>query len=218
MTPAGAGAPERVGEQVYQILRERILTGRLAPGGRLSVPAISRELGVSRSPVREAVLRLGRDGLVREEFNRGAAVPSFDAAHLVSLYEAREALEGMAARLAVAHFDASTRRDMLAVLTEHQEVVHSGDAERHIELDGEFHRLVRQCARSPVLGAMLEQIQDQVVVAMRWTSVTGGVGPAVDDHRAVFAALASGDPDRAETAARRHIARLTDLLRKKATS
>ena len=89
---------ERVGERVHRLLRDRILTGAIPPGFRLSVPAIARELGVSRSPLRDAVLQLVREGLAEETFNRGAVVRLMSREHLISLYDAREALEGMAAR------------------------------------------------------------------------------------------------------------------------
>lgn len=203
----------RVGDRVHATLRRRILTGGLPPGSRLSVPAIARELGVSRSPVRDAVLRLEREGLAEETFNRGAVVPSPDRRHLVSLYEAREALEGAAARLAAPRMDHLARRTMLALLQEHREVVSAQDFDRHIEVDAAFHRQVRAVARSPVITRMLEEVQGQVMLAMRWTSVSGGLDNALSDHVAIFEALAAGDAPASETAARQHIARLTDLLR-----
>jgi DNA-binding GntR family transcriptional regulator len=91
------GGSERVGEAVYRQLRQWILDGRLPPGARLSVPALARELGVSRSPVRDAVLHLVREGLGQETLNRGAVVRTIGRQELANLYEAGEALEGMAA-------------------------------------------------------------------------------------------------------------------------
>jgi DNA-binding GntR family transcriptional regulator len=216
---AGDGAsplvdsPERVGERVYRALRDRILTGALPPGSRLSVPALARELGVSRSPVRDAVLQLVRDGLGEETFNRGAVVRQMSPEHLVSLYEAREALEGMTARLATDGFTPAVRRRMLALLEEHDEVAATQDLSRHVDVDAAFHREIRDAAGSPVLARMLEEIQGQVVLAMRSTSVSGGIANAVRDHRRIFEALASGDRDASERAAREHIARLRELLR-----
>lgn len=203
----------RVGEHVYRALRNRILTGDLPPGSRLSVPAIAREFGLSRSPLRDAVLQLVREGLAEETLNRGAVVRQFSREHLISLYEAREALEGMAARLATAGFSPAVRRRLLDLLAQHDEIVAAGDFTRHIDVDAAFHREIRQAASSPALARMLEEIQGQVMVAMRSTSVSGGMVQAVADHRRIFEALASGDPDTSEAAARRHIARLRELLR-----
>src|SRR5690625_4026277 len=204
---------ERVGDRVHRILRQRILDGVLVAGARLSVPALARELGVSRSPIRDAVLRLCREGLAQETLNRGAIIPYQDRATLVSLYQARAALEGAAARLAAERFTPALRRRMLAILTEHDAVAASGDFARHIELDAAFHREMREAAESPVVARMLDEVQGQVLLAMRSTSVTGGPSRAVEDHRRIFEALSTGDPDASEDAARAHVARLIDLRR-----
>ncbi|NEE00708.1 GntR family transcriptional regulator [Phytoactinopolyspora halotolerans] len=203
----------RVGERVYRALRHRIVMGELEPGERLSVPALARALGVSRSPVRDAVLQLVREGLAAETLNRGAIVASISRNDLVSLYEAREALEGMAARLATPNFTHELRRRLLTILTEHDEAVAGGDFDRHIEVDAAFHFQIRAAAGSPVIARMLDEIQGKVMIAMRSTSVSGGMDRAVQDHRRIFEAIAAGDPDASEAAARRHIARLTELLR-----
>jgi DNA-binding GntR family transcriptional regulator len=211
--PGHPEAGERVGERVYRALRDRILTGDLAPGARLSVPAIAREFGLSRSPLRDAVLQLVREGLAEETFNRGAVVRRPSRADLISLYDVREALEGMATRLATAGFTPALRRRLRDLLAEHDEVVEAGDFTRHIDVDAAFHREIRRAAGSPVLARTLEEIQGQVMLAMRSTSASGGMAQAVADHRRIFEALASGDPDAGEAAARRHIARLRELLR-----
>lgn len=203
--------PVRVGTSVYEFLRARILTGALPPGSRLAVPALAKELGVSRSPVRDAVLQLVREGLAIEEFNRGALVNIPTKASLVSLYHAREALEGMAARLAATVISDGALGELAAVLDVH-EAIDPDDFHRHIDLDARFHRQIRDAAASPVLVKMLEEIQGQVIVAMRSTNLSGGVRRATADHRAILDALTRHDPDAAEAAARNHISRLTGIL------
>lgn len=203
--------PVRVGTSVHELLRAKILTGELGPGSRLAVPALAKQLGVSRSPVRDAVLQLVREGLAIEEFNRGAIVYVPPRSALVSLYHAREALEGMAARLAAVSISAPEIDQLGAVLDEH-EAIDTTDFARHLELDARFHRLTRDATASPVLIRMLEEIQGQVIVAMRATNVTVGVRGATADHRAIFDALTRHDADAAEAAARAHISRLTGIL------
>lgn len=203
--------PVRVGTSVYEFLRAKILTGELPPGSRLAIPALAKELDVSRSPVRDAVLQLVREGLAVEEFNRGAVVYLPTHATLVSLYHAREAMEGMAARLAADAISGSTLDQLDAVLREH-ESIDPDDFARHIELDARFHRAIRDAATSPVLAKMLEEIQGQVIVAMRFTNLSGGVRRATADHRSILEALARHDVDAAESAARAHISRLTRIL------
>ncbi|MBK0419413.1 GntR family transcriptional regulator [Leucobacter sp. CSA1] len=203
--------PVRVGTSVYEELRARILTGELSSGARLTVPAIAKQLNVSRSPVRDAVLQLVREGLAIEEFNRGATVFIPSRASLVSLYHAREALEGMAARLAAARTTPEAVSELSLILDEH-EAIDPGDFARHIDLDARFHRRVRDLAGSPVLSRMLEEIQGQVIVAMRSTNLSGGVGRATAEHRAILEALVQQDPDAAERVARAHIVRLRRIL------
>ena len=206
------GGSERVGESVYRQLRQRILIGQLPPGSRLSVPAIARELGVSRSPVRDAVLHLVREGLGQETLNRGAVVRTFGREELANLYEAGEALEGMAARLAARLCGPALRRRLSELLVMHRQVAEASDVSRHIELDAAFHRELHTAAASPVLSRMLEEIHGQVMLATRSTRVTGGPAQAVEDHRDIVEAIVSGDADASEAAARRHMSRLRQLL------
>lgn len=205
--------PQRIGQHVHQMLRERIVTGAIRPGARLSVPALAGELGISRSPVREAVLRLVREGLAEEVYNRGAVVRLPGPAQLVSLYEVREPLEGMAARLAASNIDPESLVTLQEHLRRHRTVAANEDFRRHIEIDAAFHASIRQLAHNPLLERMLDEIQGQVMVAMRCTSVSGGMQQALTEHSDIVAALAAKDPDASERAARSHIARLTDRLR-----
>lgn len=202
-----------VSDAIYRHLRDRIVAGEVLPGSRLSVPALAQEYNVSRSPVREAVLRLVGTGIARQSRNAGAVVAPVDLAELVGVYEAREGLEWAAARLAATHRARGLRRRLLDLLTEHEQVAAAGDFTRHVALDAEFHRSIRQAAQSPLIESMLDDIQDRVMIAMRSTSVSGGMEQAVADHRRIFEAVIAGDVDEAGLAASAHIARLTALLR-----
>ena len=141
-----------------------------------------------------------------------------DLAELVGVYEAREGLEWVAARLAAAHQARGLRRRLLDILTQHEQVAAAGDFTRHVVLDAEFHRAIRQAAESRLIESMLDDIQDRVVIAMRSTSVRGGMHQAVADHRRIFEAVAAGDVAGAGRAASDHIARLTALLRASAVT
>jgi DNA-binding GntR family transcriptional regulator len=202
---------ERVGEAVYRQLRQWILDGRLPPGSRLSVPAIARELGVSRSPVRDAVLHLVREGLGQETLNRGAVVRTIGRQELANLYEAGEALEGMAARLAAHRCGPALRRRLSELLDMHRQVVVS-DVSRDLELEAAFHREIRTAAANPVLSRMLDEIHGQVMLATRASGVTGGLAHAVEDHGDVLEAILSGDVEASEAAARRHVSRLRKIF------
>lgn len=204
--------PERVGGWIYRELRRQILSGCLPPGSRLSVPALAREFGVSRSPVRDAVLHLVREGLGQETLNRGAVVRTFSREHLVSLYEAMEALEGQAARLAADRSLPAVHRQLTELVREHRLVAEATGLSRRVDVGDAFHREVWTAAASPVLSRMLEEIQGQLTLAIRSTSGDGGMVHAVDDHHEILEAIASGDPDGSEVAARRHVGRLRRVV------
>lgn len=215
-SPVGEDGP--VSDGIYRDLRDRIVAGEIAPGSRLSIPALAKQYRVSRSPVREAVLRLVATGIARQSLNAGAVVAPVDPAELVGVYEAREGLEWAAARLAASHQARGLRRKLLEILTEHEQVAAAGDFDHHVALDAAFHREVRRAAASPLVESMLDDIQDRVVIAMRSTSVSGGMQQAVADHRRIFEAIAAGHVEAAGVAASEHIARLTNLLRAGAPS
>jgi DNA-binding GntR family transcriptional regulator len=204
--------PERVGGWIYRELRRQILSGHLPPGSRLSVPAFAREFGVSRSPVRDAVLHLVREGLGQETLNRGAIVRTFSQEHVVSLYETMEALEGLAARLAADRSAPAVHRRLTDMVREHRLVVEVTGLHCRVDVGDAFHREVWTAADSPVLSRMLEEIEGQLTLAMRSTIVFGRTVHAVEDHHDILEAIASGDGDASEAAARRHVAQLRHVV------
>ncbi|PXY29025.1 hypothetical protein BAY59_15410 [Prauserella coralliicola] len=205
-------ARTRVADAVYERLREMIFAGELSPGARLSVPALAESLDVSRSPVRDAVLRLVQERLASEEPRRGAIVASVGLAELVSIYEIREVLEGLAARLAVENAGRKLVRALKEALDEHEAATRTADLAASTEADLRFHRLIREAAGNPEVIRLLDDVQTQVRLAMRTTTVTAGPRQAIDDHRAILTAIESGDAVAAEQAARAHIFRLRSVL------
>lgn len=206
--PVTARTDDRLGDTVYERLRDEILVGVLSPGSRLSVPALAERLTVSRSPVRDAVLRLTQERLAREEPRRGAVVAEVSLADLAALYEVREVMEGLAARLAVENAGRKFVDELAAAVASHEQVVAAADIAGHYVADTRFHQLIRQASGNDEVIRVLDDIQGRVRLAMRSTTVTAGPEQAVCDHRAILEAIRSGDPADAEAAARAHIARL----------
>lgn len=211
MTPVAAG--DVLAEQAYLRLREAILQRRIEAGTRLSVPEVARRLGISRSPAREAVARIAGDGLATMEPRRGAVVARITAADLREIYELREVLEGLAARLAAER----ARKEQLAELRElveaHRAAVGAGDVARHMDLDQAFHLAIRKAAGNRRLLEPLDRLQGQVRIAMDTTRRSpGGMPQALAEHEAILAALEAKDAARAEAEARAHIVRLRDAL------
>lgn len=205
---------DRITDTVYESLRNAIFSGALPPGTKLSVPALAEKLKVSRSPVREAVVRLTQDRLAFEAPRRGAVVAQITADELAQLYDVREVLEGVATRLATEHANARLHQRLNRIVTRHEEAVAAGDLDEHTRLDMQFHQLVREASGNPYVVRMLDDIQTQVRLAMVTTTVTGGPDLAVADHRAILEAITSGDAQKAENTAKQHVACLAAALRR----
>jgi DNA-binding GntR family transcriptional regulator len=199
--------PDRLIERVETMLREAIVSGRLAPGAHLSVPEIARQLGVSRTPAREALFALERSGLVKVRPRRGAVVVAGGQADLRELFELREALEGMAARLAALRMPESGVSALQETLERHQAAIEAGDLDAHVRFDQEFHHRIAVGSGNERLASSIEQLRDQTSVLVRVNSHRPG---AMDDgvlraHGRVARSIARRDGDQAESRIREHI-------------
>ena len=206
-------AGDALAEQAYVRLREAILDRSLPPGTRLSVPAVARRLGVSRSPAREAIARIAGDGLATLVPRKGAVVASITPADLLEIYELREVLEGLAARLAAERASADALAELDDLVARHRAAIEAGDVAGHMELDQAFHRAIRVAAGNGRLLEPLDRLQAQVRIAMGTTRHSpGGMPQAHAEHEGILAALRARDAERAEAAARAHIGRLRESL------
>jgi DNA-binding GntR family transcriptional regulator len=194
-------------DHVQEALREAIISGRFRSGDKLNERLLAAELGVSTTPVKEALQRLQIDGLVRIEPRRGAYV-RFNAAQAEQMMLARAALEGMIAR------EAAQRAgdDHLAALDRHiAEMDHAtgaGTVEQLIVLNEKFHDAIHLASGCAYLASLL----DGQRMYDRATRVALLDDPAerkraLHEHRAIARALADRDADRAERAMREHIIR-----------
>jgi len=198
---------ESLSARVEHQLRKAILAGELPPGARLSVPELARRLGVSRTPVRDAVAALERAGLAVARPRLGALVFGGGRDELVHLYELRGALDGLAARLAATRMEPAERDALRETMRRHTTAVKAKDTDAHIACDVEFHRLVRDGAHNPRLAEELGRLHDQILLVLRSTSSQpGAMGRGVlHDHNAILRAILADDPDAAEHAARAHV-------------
>lgn len=207
---------ERIVDWTFELLRTAIVDGELEPGARLSIPALAEQLTVSRSPVREAVQRLVSDGLAVEVPHRGAVVATYGAVELLPVYEIREFLEGLAARLAAERATPDELKEMRMSFDDHVAAIEAGDQQGHFERDAHFHALTRQAADNQWLEALLDQIRGKIQLAMATTSVSDGPDQALIEHRRILEAIESRDPNEAEAAARAHVLRLRMTLARRA--
>lgn len=203
---------QRVADNVHDMLRKAIIEGHLPPGSRLSVPLLAQQLDVSRSPVREAVQRLVQEGLATEEPHRGAGVAVLDPTQLVPLYEIREVLEGLAARLAAQHASEEELEQLRDAHREHAEALDRGEASHHAGLDLAFHAQLRAAAHNPELVSYLERVQGRIAIAILGGNPLVWSQHAIVEHQSILDAVLARDPAAAEAAARAHVQRVrTDI-------
>lgn len=201
--------PEVLTELVTERLRSAILSGALGPGTHLSVPEIARRLGVSRTPAREGLIMLEREGLVEPRSSAGMAVITGGRTEILDLLDIREGLEIMTVRRAAERMDEAAVAALRALVEEHEAIVARRDLAAHVRIDARFHAMIRDAAGNARLARQLLQIDQQLqVLNSRLSRARGWSGRAVvNDHRAIAEAIVARSPDAAEAALRAHIER-----------
>ncbi len=195
-------------EYVAHRIREAILKGYFKPGDRLDQTELAELLGVSRSPVRDALKRLAAEGLVTLHPHRGAMVAELSREELEEIYLIRRVLEGLAARLAVPKIDAE-RLNVLREILERMD--HTEDAEEWIELNYRFHHTIYQAANRPRLLEIIDNLRKTVGPYIRqYISSPEYRQQAQVSHWRIYQACAEKDPARAEEETVRHLQAVAD--------
>lgn len=196
-------------DQIVEAIRE----GQLAPGQRLVEADFAKTLGVARSTVREAFQRLEVEGLLSQERHRGFLVKILTRDHLREIYQIRETLDGLAARLATPEI----QRDCTE-LQQHAEALEKASAEGNLrdftQHNRAFHDLIRRKSGNALLFATLRSLDRSVYYfQFRLLVEHARVFETQHEHREIFEALRSGNADAAEEASRRHVRHaLAELL------
>lgn len=208
---ANFARPNLVRDEVYEHIKLEILTGKLPSGERLGEIALAERLGVSRTPVREAVQRLVQDGLIEVEANKGAKVRALSIAQIEETYAVREALDGLAARLAATHRTEADLLEMREVLRR-LETLPKSDYLAQVATDLEFHAAIANASGNTVLDGVLRGISETVTRVKQLTRETNQTKETRSDHRAILTAIEKRDPETAERAARAHVRRFQTLV------
>ncbi len=208
--PTGGGA-ETLAEQVYRKLSDAIVTGQLAPGSKISEPVLARQYGVSRGPLREALHRLQERGLITRSPNQGPRVITPTPKGLMELFVVREALEGLAARLAAVHATTEEIATLRAAVRDNARTL-DGLAEAAAHQDErnnqDFHSAVARCSRNPML---IDLLCGELYSLLRvYRGLAPGAQPrsrpAAVEHDRIVSAIEDRDPELAELLMRRHVA------------
>lgn len=189
--------------EAHLAIRERILAGDIKPGDHLREVELAERLGISRTPVRDALRRLEADGLLVHEPHRGATVAQLDYQAVTELYTMREVLEGTAAALAAQHASEAELDTLQRLLAEYTDELDAPGASR---LNRVFHRAIHHGAHNRYLVRTLDELGNAMALMGRTTlGLPGRQDEARAEHQAILAALAARDAPAADAAAREHI-------------
>jgi len=194
------------GVEIADWVRERIRTGRFVPGQRLVEVDIIRQMGASRSKVREALQRLEGEGLVQIEEFRGASVKSTGLEEVAQIYRARMALEGICAADFARHASDDARARLCAVQEQLDKCVEERAPDRFGRLNIEWHRLIVEGSGNMVIAELLQRLNVPIHRLLFESFYDSDrLGTANADHRAMVDLIMARDADGAEAAMRRHI-------------
>lgn len=203
----GARNDEPLVDAVYHALRDAICDGRLAPNQKLPQIPLAAHLGISRTPVRDALQRLAQEGLVRAVSFRGFVVSEFSAREVIDVYQVRLALEPLAVGEALPHY---SRMDLakLGDVCDRTEATDVADVGELYALNAEFHRTLVEPCPNRVAVRMLTQLWQQPS-SLRMFHAQAALGTAmkgsVAEHRGILEAIEAGDHDLATERVAEHI-------------
>ncbi|GGK14897.1 GntR family transcriptional regulator [Deinococcus malanensis] len=203
--------PALVRDGVYGFLRRAVLDGEIAPGERIGEAELGERLGVSRTPIREALMRLTQDGLLVAEANRGVRVRTISATEARDTYVIREELDGLAASLAAVHHTPADVTALNAALDDLNAAPET-DYREQTRLDLAFHRVVTLAAHNAALSDLARDLEQRVALIKHQTR-TYNAHPQTDaQHAAILRAVLDRDADAAREAARAHVRTFARLV------
>ena len=196
-------------DSLFERLCEAVVEGQLPAGTKISEPELARTYRVSRGPLREAISRLEACGLVTRRANVGARVVSLSARELIEIFRVREALEGMAARLAAENRTDTEVSAMRELLERHRTEVAEDEGQAYFQKQGDldFHYRIVQASRNSRLVSLLCDDLYHLVRMYRYQfGMPSKRGPvALNEHAQIVEAMADRDGELAELLMRRHI-------------
>jgi DNA-binding GntR family transcriptional regulator len=211
-TGARSGAGELLADRAYVELRDQIVTLTIPPGAPINEESLGRELGLGRTPLREAIKRLALENLVAVYPRRGTFVTEINITDLAHISDVRVQLEGHAAYRAAQRLTAAQRDELDALVAEIEQP--RSDADALMGLDARIHRFVYRCAANPYLRNTLEHYLN---LSLRiWYLVLGRLPhlfERVHEHTELLHAIRAGDADGARAIAAEHVATFESEIR-----
>jgi DNA-binding GntR family transcriptional regulator len=200
-------------EIVYEELRNLILTGKIKPGTRMMEIELADDMGVSRTPIREAIRKLEKEGLVVIEPRKGAYASEVSVKDMVDILEVRANLEGLAAYLAAERMTDSEKKILEETKNKFKEAVAESNLPEMISNDTKFHHMIVESSRNNHLIHMVEQLQE-LVLRFRYIYYKDfkRAEDMIPEHKRIFEEIANGNGANARFEAFNHIDKLKDMI------
>jgi DNA-binding GntR family transcriptional regulator len=196
---------ETVTDRIFEVLKQKILSGEYIPGSRLKHVDLANELHVSPTPIREALTRLEKVRLVEYAPRKGWFVHVIASAEAQMLYEVREYLEGLSARRLADNFHPAKITPLEAEIQKFEDCFNKGDINGCVDSDMTFHiELAIQSGNSLAIE-MMKALFDRIYVLRRLDIELESLRYTMVEHLQILDAIKSGNGDEAELAARRHV-------------
>ena len=207
---------QTLADDVFDQLRTAIVKGELPPGSKINEPQLASQYGISRGPLREAIRRLEGCKLVEIKANAGARVVSLNDAQAIEIYQIREALEGLACRLAASQATAEDCTHLRSLLARHEEQIQQDDWTQYVQQEGDwdFHyRLVELSGNKRLFDLLCGELYHLLRLFRHQTgSAPSRPEQAFREHHQIVDAIEAGDGELAELLMRRHIAGARNTL------
>ncbi|BCK17632.1 GntR family transcriptional regulator [Vibrio cholerae] len=203
-------------ENLTEYLIEAIVEGQLAPGSKISEPELAKQFQVSRGPLREALMRVEGLGLIERIPHIGARVIQLSPTKLVELYAVREALEGMAARLAARNITEIELAGLESLLSTHSTHIDQVEGASYFHQQGDFdfhYRIIQASRNHQLIGLLCDELY-HLLRMYRYQSPRSHSRPveALEEHKFILRAIRQRDEELAEMLMRRHISRSRQLI------
>ncbi len=200
---------ETLSEQVFNTLKEAIISGDLAQGSKVTEDVLAKQYGISRGPLREAIRRLEGLRLLVRIPHAGTRVVTLTAEMMQEIYAVREALEGMSARLAASQMSDDEIAKLRQLLKDHEKSIHLSKGKEYFQREGDldFHFCIAQASNNQWLIQLLSSELYQLLRMCRHRSSQTPERPlrALKEHAQILDAIENRDPELAELLMRRHI-------------
>lgn len=207
--------PERrpLGRQVYERLKKAIVSGDIRPGSRVVESRLGLALGISRTPVREALHKLEREGLLERGAAGGFFVSDLARSDIEETFGIRTVLESYAARLAAIHHVPDDLEPLEEKVSQYQRCLERGETEALLAINTEFHDMLYALSRSPRLIKMIEDLKDQI---FRFRKVilnrVDMARVSNEDHRLMLRLIRERNADKVERVVREHLTKGKDVV------